>query len=216
MIESTPNNAMLSAEQLRQKAIRHADKQGRITALKRMVWRYVAWISWSWVLPIFGSLVLIFLVFMMLYHGPNVTYNGFLYWVSVSKANSIVLVEKKDVGPNSDVQEIKILRVDHSLSDFSLGLLKEEESQSQEESINIEKQSNDAIEKQTVAAAAVSSKAVSIINTQESVKVKPNTAVKSIVPKDKKIEKIKEKLNKKDSVDQKNTKATSTIKEKNK
>lgn len=215
MIENTPNNAMLSAEQLRQKAIRHADKQGRLIALKRMAWRYFAWISWSWVLPILGSLVIIFLVLMMLYHGPSVTYNGFLYWLGIGNT-SVVVVEKKDIDSNSDVKEIKILRIDHTLSDFSLGLLKEEETQSQQESISIEKQSNEVIEKQTVAAAAVSSKAVSIINPQESLKVKPNPAVKSIVPKDKKIEKIKEKLNKKDSVDPKNTKATSTIKEKNK
>ncbi len=216
MIESTPNNAMLSAEQLRQKAIRQADKQGRITAFKRMVWRYFAWISWSWVLPIFGSLVLVFLVFMMLFHGPSVTYNGFVYWLGIGNTNSVVVVEKKDVNSNSEVQEIKILRVDHTLSDFSLSLLKEDELQLQQESITLEKQSNDVIEKQTVSAAAVSSKAVSIINPQESLKVKTNTATKSIVPKDKKIEKIKEKLNKKDSVDPKNSKATSTIKEKNK
>lgn len=216
MIESTPNSTMLSAEQLRQKAIRQADKHGRRTAFKRMVWRYFAWISWSWVLPIVGSFTLVLLVFMLLYHGPKASYNGFLYWLGWDTRKSVVVIEKKGGSPSSDAQMIKILRIDHSLSDFSLGLLKEEEFQSQQESIRNEKQSNEAIEKQTVAAAAVSSKAVSIVNPQDSLKVKPNPADKSNIPKDKKIEKSKEKLNKKDSVDQKNTKPTSTIKEKNK
>ena len=216
MIESTPNSTMLSAEQLRQKAIRQADKHGRRTAFRRMAWRYFAWISWSWVLPIVGSFTLLLLVFMMLYQGPRASYNGFLYWFGWGTNKSTVVVEKKGDSPSSDLQEIKILRIDHSLSDFSLGLLKEDELQSQQESINNEKQSNAFIEKQTVEAASVSSKAVSIFNSQETLKVKPNSTVRSIIPKDKKIEKIREKLNKKDSVDPKSTKPSSTIKEKNK
>jgi hypothetical protein len=215
MIESTTNNTMLSAEQLRQKAIRQADKHGRRTAFKRMIWRYFAWISWSWVLPIVGSFTLLFLVFMLLYQGPRSSFNGFLYWLGWGSSNSLVVLEKKGDSPISDAHLIKILRVDHSLSEFSIGLLKEEELQLQQESFNNEKLSQNSIGKEAVAA-AVTAKAVSIVNTKESSKIKSNNAVKADGSKNTKIEKNKEKLNKKDSIDQKNTKPTSTIKEKNK
>lgn len=140
MIESNSSSPLLSAEQLRQKAIRQADARGRKVAFKRMVWRYLSWITWSWLLPIVGSLTLLFILTLSILQGPSVAWNGFLQWsfgggsINSAPATGAVKLDDSLTKPSiffSDAKDIKLLTTDSALSSFSLELIKQEELEQQ-------------------------------------------------------------------------------------
>lgn len=140
MIDSNSPSPLLSAEQLRQKAIRQADARGRKVAFKRMVWRYLSWITWSWLLPIVGSLTLLFILTLSILQGPSVTWNGFLQWsygrgsINSASATEAVKLDVSLTKPSiffSDAKDIKLLTTDSALSSFSLELIKQEELEQQ-------------------------------------------------------------------------------------
>ena len=145
MIDSNSPSPLLSAEQLRQKAIRQADARGRKVAFKRMVWRYLSWITWSWLLPIVGSLTLLFILTLSILQGPSVAWNGFLQWsfgggsINSAPATGAVKLDDSLTKPSiffSDAKDIKLLTTDSALSSFSLELIKQEELEQQLEQQN--------------------------------------------------------------------------------
>lgn len=130
-MDSSTHQPILTSEQLRQKMMKQADARGRRTAFKKMVWRYFVWISWSWVLPSIGCLVVVLVLFSYFFSSIPVS----LQWKQWMQANEgfIPLLQKSSFTQASDAKEIRLLHFDHDLSDFSLKLLKEQELQQQSE-----------------------------------------------------------------------------------
>lgn len=227
MIESNSPSPLLSAEQLRQNAIRQADARGRKVAFKRIVWRYLSWIIWSWLLPIVGSLTLLFILTLSFLQGPSVAWNGFLQWsyggCSIPSASAVGVVKSntsltKTPVSFTDVKDIKLLTTDSALSNFSIELIKQEELEQQlEKNIDSSKSFN----------ANIDTASYVVPNTQEKENnrklIAENKPVAAVKPKTNTEAKTKsnnpkppEKNKTKESKENKNSKNASASNEKNK
>jgi hypothetical protein len=77
-------NTVLTSEELRVAALQASAKRGKWVARRRVFWRWLAWLTWSYILPIIGLLTVIAALVSFIfwqYLGHDAAYAAAQKWV---------------------------------------------------------------------------------------------------------------------------------------
>ncbi len=80
-----PSQVVLTSEELRAKAVSLSHRRGKSVAQRRILWRWMIWVLWSWILPIIGLATVLTAVASMslvYYLGPETAIHTTQSWLS--------------------------------------------------------------------------------------------------------------------------------------